>query len=62
MDGEVEAFVNPGTDLDHQRLAVGEDDRGDVTTDESFPEGIRLPVNFDRSLGIDPLLSFHQEC
>ncbi len=50
----MEACVNPGSDLDHQRLAVGEDDRGDVPTDESFPESVRLPIDFDRSVCIDP--------
>ncbi len=53
MNGEVEAFVEAGADFDHQRLLVGEDGRCDVATDESSPDGVWLPVDFDRSLCID---------
>ena len=53
VNGEGEAFVEAGANLDHQCLTMGENGGRDVTTGKSPAEKIRLAVDLNRSLCID---------
>ena len=51
---EREPLVAMAAHVDHEHSTVGEDRGRDVSPDESPADGIRLPVDVDRALGIDP--------